>query len=351
LLFATNLIATLAGVTLDSAGNAWITGNTTSANFPGLSNVPSIGLDFVLELNSDASALQQIFSFLPGTATQTPVFDSNGNLVLLASAGNLVRLNPSNALTAPAVFAITNSAIPHAVANVASGELITLYGVGLGPSVGLSGQPDQNGLFPTQLGGVQVQFGNVAAPLLYVGPNQINFQAPFFGLGGKTTGYTLGSTFPLTETVLVTTPTGSLPAIQTQVAGSIGVFAVLNEDGSVNSVSNPAAEGSIVVLYLTGLGQPMSSSRNGAIAPSPGSVYQYGIDVKYFTESLNVLYAGTAPSLINGLDQVNVRLPMNTPNPTLTMQIIATVDYSNTGIEMFPITGAPVTGTVLVYAK
>jgi uncharacterized protein (TIGR03437 family) len=73
--------------------------------------------------------------------------------------------------------------------------------------------------------------------------------------------------------------------------------------------------------------------------------------VKWATDSLNVLYAGTAPDLVNGLDQVNVRLPAGITNPQLTVQIVAAVDVFPAGIGISPITGAPVTGTVMVYAK
>ncbi len=167
-----------------------------------------------------------------------------------------------------------------------------------------------------------------------------------FGPDGQTTA---GAAIP--QTVVVTAPTGPLPALQPQTAGSIGVFAVLNEDGSVNSASNPAADGSIVVLYLTGLGAPFEGAQNGAISPIASSDFQYGIEVKWATEALNVLYAGTAPDLINGLDQVNVRLPMNVTNPQLTVNIVAAVSVFAQGIGISPVTGAPVTGTVMVYAK
>jgi uncharacterized protein (TIGR03437 family) len=271
LLFATNLTATVSGVTLDAAGNAWVTGNTiystsdgkvNATNFPGLANVPPGGLDFALELNSDASALQQIFSFLPPTATQPPVFDSSGDLLLLASAGNLVRLNASTALSASAVFAIANSAVPQAAAVVAPGELLTLYGVGLGPATAVVGRPNQNGLYPAQLGGVSVKVSGVAAPLLYAGPDQINLQVPFLP------PYNTGP-----APIVVTTQAGPLLILQPPIFGSVGIFAVVNEDGSVNSASNPAADGSIVSLYLTGLGAPSPSAQAGAISQTADSAF------------------------------------------------------------------------------
>jgi uncharacterized protein (TIGR03437 family) len=316
LLFATNLATNLlapaanpggvggapSGVAVDSAGNVWITGYTGNSNFPGLSNVPASGLDFALELNANATAVQQIFTFLPPTATQPPAFDSNGDLVLLASAGNLVRLNPATALTAPAVFAMTNSAIPRATASVGPSELVTVYGVGLGPATGITGEPDVNGLYPTQLGGVSVNVNGVLAPLLYVGSGQINFQMVSYDALSGGPG-----------AVVVTTPTGALPALQPQgVLRSIGIFVAVNEDFTANTASNPAAAGSIVILYMTGLGLP-GGLRNGAIAPSANDAFNNLIEVEtpYAPGGvpLEVLYAGTAPDLINGVDQVNVQLP------------------------------------------
>jgi uncharacterized protein (TIGR03437 family) len=326
LLFATNLGgangATLSGLTLDPTGNVWISGNTSSSNFPGLNNPSSADLDFVLELNADATALRQISALVPGTATLSPGFDSNGNLLLLGSAGNILRLDIPTVTSAPAIFALTNSAIPRAGATIAGGELATLYGVGLGsasgpaPAGGIVGEPDSNGIYPTELGGVSVVFapnGTMAerAPLLYVGPNQINFQVPFL-LAGQ----------PMT----VMTSTGGTVPLQPPGNGSIGIFGVLNQDGSINSALNPAQEGSIVVLYATGMGRPSATSPDGAISPSADSAFENLMEVTFqyfdgqsFGYSLPVLYAGTAPGLINGLDQVNVQLPFGVASPRLTI--------------------------------
>jgi len=318
-LFATNLGgstgATLSGLTLDGAGNVWISGNTNSSNFPGLSIVPSSGVDFALELNANATAIQQIFDFVPATVTQSPAFDSNGNLLLLASAGNLLRLNPSTALSSPAVLAVTNSAVAREAVGVGSGELVTLYGVGLGPSTPIAGEPDQNGLYPTQLGGVTVTFGggglpSVPAPLLYAAPGQINLQVPFNILS--------------TNTVTVMTPNGPLPALQLQENGSLGIFGVVNQDGTVNSAANPGPQGSIVSLYITGLGAPSPTAQNGQVSVSANSFFSGQVEVTLQGSfyPLSLLYAGTAPTLINGLDQVAVQLPAGVPNPLLEVMLV-----------------------------
>jgi hypothetical protein len=225
-LYATNLGGSngsaLSGLTLDSAGNLWIAGHTNSPDFPGLSSVPNSGVDFALQLNADASALTQFVPLVTNTVTQPPAFDSSGRLLLLASSGNLLRLNPEDALTTPALWAVTNAATLTASPGVESGEIASFFGIGLGPSTGLVGTPDANGLYPTELGGVTIEFGidglpPIPAPLLYVGSGQINFQVPFRFLG--------------TGNVTVTTPTGTLPPMQMvpQIT-SLGIFRQSNSN-------------------------------------------------------------------------------------------------------------------------
>jgi uncharacterized protein (TIGR03437 family) len=232
-------------------------------------------------------------------------------------------------LSAPAVFAITNAAVPRATAGVAPGEIATVYGIGLGPSTGIVDGPDENGLYPKQLGGVTIEFAGVPAALLYVGPNQINFQAPF--------------TLTNPATVTITTPTSVLPAMQLLLIGSIGIFGVLNQDGSLNSASSPAKAGSIVSLYATGMGAPSFPVEDGAVSLSANSVFRNSIEVAWQGSlyPLPLWYAGTAPGLINGLDQVNVQLPAGVKNPMLAIRRLSPVNGS-----------APETSnSVVVYAQ
>jgi uncharacterized protein (TIGR03437 family) len=65
------------------------------------------------------------------------------------------------------------------------------------------------------------------------------------------------------------------------VAGSIGIFGVLNADGSVNSAANPAKGGSIVSLYLTGLGLPSNSPTDGAVSLAANSAFTGAVEVTF----------------------------------------------------------------------
>ena len=96
----------------------------------------------------------------------------------------------------------------------------------------------------TNLGGVEVDFDAVAAPLLYVQASQINAQVPYTVAGGAITqiavqyqGQVVGS------------------ALETVAQAAPGLFPVaINQDGSINSSVSPAPAGSVVTLFGTGEG-------------------------------------------------------------------------------------------------
>ena len=353
LLAATNLGgsngAKLSGLTLDSTGNVWVAGTTTSPDFPGLPNTPPSGSDFALEMDN-AYALKQIVRLTPGTVTQPPAFDSAGGLLLLSLKGSLLRLEASAPLAAPAVFAIANAAVLKADAGVTAGALATIFGVGLGPSNGIVAGPDAKGFYPTQLGGVKVQFVTrglppVDAPLLYVGPDQINFQVPWNALGNSD--------------VTITTPTATLAPIRIQSIESTGVFqrsgspfaAALNQDLSINSSTNLARAGSIVALYSTGECGEDPLAPNGAIwnlgDQNPDGTQEIAIFTIRDDRPVSIFYFGPAPGLINGVCQINVRLPDGAENPTLTAYQIVPNSVANTGtLQLF----AP-SNTFQVYAQ
>jgi uncharacterized protein (TIGR03437 family) len=90
--------------------------------------------------------------------------------------------------------------------------------------------------------------------------------------------------------------------------------AILNQDGSVNGPSNPAAPGSYIQIYGTGEGQTNPPGVDGQIAtetvdylPRPVAPVSITIGGVAATPS----YAGTAPQSFAGFFQVNVQIPNN----------------------------------------
>ena len=147
---------------------------------------------------------------------------------------------------------------------VAPKQLITLFGTGLGPAVGVAA-----GDTPvTSLSGVTVTFDGVPAQLLYVSASQINVVAPD-GIVGKA-GIVMQASVNGVVTVARQFPVvranpnllADLSQSQTNCAGpyqnNYG-FApmVTNADGSLNTCTNPAKLGSQVSFYVHGVGLPV----------------------------------------------------------------------------------------------
>jgi uncharacterized protein (TIGR03437 family) len=191
--------------------------------------------------------------------------------------------------------------------SVAPGEIVSIFGANIGPAAAQVGQPGADGRFPTSAGGVSVTFDNVAAPITYAGPDQINVVAPY-ALAGRTS-----------TTISVRRPAGNLtigvgvsqtfPGLFTADGSGRGPVAALNEDGSINSESNPAAAGSVVVLYGTGAGALEKSFADGQTMPAELISPRAPVLVRFEKLAGQVLYAGAAPGLVNGALQINVVVP------------------------------------------
>jgi len=104
--------------------------------------------------------------------------------------------------------------------------------------------------------------------------------------------------------------------------GGFGPGAILNQDYTVNSPSNPAAGGSVILLYGTGGGALQGSATDGALAPG-AALLQANVSVLVGGQPAQVLYAGAAPGLVNGLVQINVQLPAGVTGDTV--PVLATV--------------------------
>jgi uncharacterized protein (TIGR03437 family) len=237
-------------------------------------------------------------------------FDST-NLYPYAGDAFLARVD----LTAPAPFGLmcqTNAA-SMAPNLVSPGEIVSFFGSGIGPADGVSAALDAQGRLPTVLAGTRVLFDGMPAPLLFVRSDQVNTVAPF-SLAGKTSTevrieYAGGVTQALTIPV-----TAANPGIFTLDSSGSGQAAALNQDGSYNLPSNPASPGSIVVLFATGAGVLDPVPEDGRIVQ--GNLPRTAAPSAYVGGCLaEVIYSGSAPGLIAGSIQFNLRIPDSVPPP------------------------------------
>jgi uncharacterized protein (TIGR03437 family) len=208
---------------------------------------------------------------------------------------------------------IVQSAASEAPGPVAPGEIISIFGTNLGPTPGVAGTIANN-LLSTQVSGIQVMFDNNPAPLLYVSATQINAIVPFALNGLNQTHLTISNNGSVSNPLdLVVAPTAPALFTTTQTGGGQG--AILNANGSVNTSANPAAAGSIIVLYATGGGETSPLGVTGNITPTDGTGLKLvpGVTVTVGNLAGTVVYAGSAPGFVEGALQINVQLPANLP--------------------------------------
>src|SRR5205085_2772578 len=99
------------------------------------------------------------------------------------------------------------------------------------------------------------------------------------------------------------------PALFTANSSGTGQGAILNQDGTANGASAPAARGSVVALFATGAGETSPSGVDGAISGDPLPRPTLPVSVKIGGVDAEILYAGAAPGLVAGVLQVNCRIP------------------------------------------
>jgi uncharacterized protein (TIGR03437 family) len=218
--------------------------------------------------------------------------------------------------TAPACLStnVLNSATQVGSGRVSPGEIVTLTGFGIGPDSGIAYQPDAQGNVPTQLGGVQVLFDGVPVPILYAQATQINAIAPArLNVNGTTqvsVSYNDQKFGPTDTEVAVSNP----GIFRLQIGQSAQAVAI-NQDGTINGPMNPAPRGSFVAVWGTGYGQtdltcPVGGLNLPYAAPlGPGkSVLMISLNG---AAPRSVQYAGSAPSLVCGVEQINFQVPMD----------------------------------------
>ena len=235
--------------------------------------------------------------------------DGKPDLLVANSQSNSVSvlINRTATLVPPVVNSAESAATLQA-GPVAPGELVTIFGSNLGPASPTGLQLSASGFVTTQLAQTQVLFDGIPAPLLYAGSEQITAVVPYATAGRDSTQLVVTNAGQASSALTIAV-TSSAPAVFTLNSTGRGQGAILNQDGSVNGSMNPAAQGSIVVLYATGAGQTNPQGVDGLLATDVLPAPMLPVTVTIGGQPAEVLYAGAAPGLVAGVLQVNVRLP------------------------------------------
>ena len=159
---------------------------------------------------------------------------------------------------APSILAVVNAASWQA-GPVSPGEIVTIWGTGLGPSTPSNLMLDANGNVSTTLDGVQVLFNGIAAPQTYVSGGQINAVVPYAVQSAGSNLSVAVKYLGQASNAFVLQTAATAPAIVTLNGSGTGMAAMGQYDASgnyqgINSGINPASPGWYLTLYVTGEG-------------------------------------------------------------------------------------------------
>jgi uncharacterized protein (TIGR03437 family) len=311
------------GVTLQ-AGSVRVDSSEAIGGFPLLR----------LTLNVAATATPSLASFIVTSGSNT-----------LSFSGALVIVPPTPTTTSQSVVS-SASFLGNGSGNgaVSPGGIYTIYDIpgtpNLGPGGSNASQYVQNGPYDaygylaTTLAGVTVTFDGVPAPLFLSWGQQLNLQVPFEVAGKKTTqvvvNYLGSASAPVTVPVLAVQP-----ALYTSCSGA--VCARNLADGTINSAQNPAAAGTYVELYGTGVGVLSYTFPTGQGAPGPPAAYQSTYTYTMGgSPSAAAYFAGWTPTEA-GLAQWDLLVPANIGTGAVSVVVTDTVSgaSSQPGAKVF----------------
>ena len=246
-----------------------------------------------------------------GLATQASLlgpygmtFDPAGNLLFTdhrCCTTTLIRkLEVANLFPRSIVNAATFRYAP-----IAAGEILTAYWIGVSPV------------------NLKVFFDEVPAPVLYADARQGNVIVPFEVAGREVVTMRAESAAGRTNTVILqarATAPGLFPPI------------VNARDGQLNSRANPAAAGEYFSLFATGCGQTSPGGKTGGVATNELKRVAQSVTATVGGRGAEVAYAGTAPGLVEGVCQINVRVPLSATFVEV-VPVVVTVG----GVESAPI--------------
>jgi uncharacterized protein (TIGR03437 family) len=209
----------------------------------------------------------------PGSLT----VDRNGVVQFTDDSGAYIRkLEPANLFPRAIVNAASQEHGP-----VAPGEVLTMYWIDVEPKT------------------AKVFVDDIAAPILFADGQQANIIVPFEIAGRSAVAIRVESSAGRTNTVfLQSTPTAP------------GLFLpIRNPNGSLNPSDSSAAEGDIVTAYGTGCGQTSPPGRTGGVATALLKPTVSLVTATIDGRPAEVTYAGSAPGLVEGICQFNIRVP------------------------------------------
>ncbi len=169
------------------------------------------------------------------------------------------------------------------------------------------------------------QTGFVAAPLLFVGQNQVNFQMPF-DVEGMSAVWIAAARDGIESDHEMVSLAPAAPGI---FVGGNGLAAVINDDGALNSAASPAAVGSIVTVFFSGLGPVQPRIPSGAPTPfTPLHLPRSSFSAQVAGQNASVVGVAMTPGFV-GLAQMSLVVPEGLVAGKVSLQVTVAGRASN----------------------
>ncbi len=379
LVYSTYLGGTLddraTGIALDSSGAVWIAGNTLSRDFPVSTDAQQsanrgsseeegfkVGDAFLSQLNAAGSAL--VYSthlggsggdWAMGVAwapagvyvsggTASANFPTTEGVLQRGFGGGTATLMPLGDVflarfgDRPAGPQVSISAVGNAASyvggSVAPGEILVVTGAGIGPTNLTTAVLSSPTTLSNILAETRFLFDGVPGAMIYASAVQSAVVAPYAITGRASTQVV--AEYRGVRSAAVTLPVvASKPGLFSANSSGRGLGAIQNQDLSYNNAANPAAKGTIVVLYGTGEGQTNPAGVDGQLALTVFPKPVLPVFVSFGGRRVDSLeYWGALPGVVAGVLQINVRLPEDSPSGDVPVTVTVGTATSQSGLTV-----------------
>jgi trimeric autotransporter adhesin len=231
--------------------------------------------------------------------------DSSGNIYVADTANNAIRLlQPTG--SGISLETVTNGA-SNLPGPIAPGEIVVLWGSGMGPASLQVYQLPLSGLVPTNVAGTSVFFDGIPAPIIYTSTLQVAAVVPFAITGTHVQVFVQyqNQTSPALEVAVAP----AAPALFTTDEMGQGQAVAFNHDQTANNAGNPAAPGSLISLFATGFGQTSPAGTDGLPTTTSPPLAILPVTVTIGGQPAQLSFAGGVPGVVAGMMEVTVQVP------------------------------------------
>jgi uncharacterized protein (TIGR03437 family) len=235
---------------------------------------------------------------------------SNGNPIVVQSIVPVPTITSAGFLSAA-------SYASNSLTGISPGEILTVFGQGMGPAQLATFTVPASGPIATNLAGTQVMFNGQAAPLIYTSDGQLSVIAPY-SIGDLPVVSVSVSYNGIQSGTLNFPVKAANPAIFTLNASGSGDGVIVKYQGSsytAISASSPASPGDVLTLFGEGYGAATAGTAvpDGTIVTSTLPVPENPTTLLIDGNPVSTSYVGGAPYEINGVLQVNFAVPQLAP--------------------------------------